>query len=158
MLTEALMERMAKAKKTPGEIYDEMLANPRRLAIAHFCLGLIATSAYWIRPGTVTVPVRWSVPHFADVVPIVATSMAWLPYLISMIVCRSLLSSRDRKATLLFVVLATIITALYVAILLNLVGPRKGLSPTLVSLLLTLALVVTSGVCSLLWPDDASKE
>ncbi len=39
---------MMKAKKTPGAIYDEMLANPRRLALAHLCLGLIAASAYWI--------------------------------------------------------------------------------------------------------------
>jgi hypothetical protein len=149
---------MTKANKTPGVIYDEMIANPRRLALAHLCLGLIAAFAYWIRPGTVTVPMRWSVPHFADVAPIVATSMAWLPYLISMIVCRLLLSSRDRKATLLFVILATIITAAYVAILLNLVGPLKQVSPILVSLLLTLALVATSGVCSLLWSDDASKD
>jgi hypothetical protein len=148
---------MTKAKKTPGAIYDEMLANPHRLALAHFCLGLIAAFAYWIRPGTVNVPIRWSLPHFADVMPIVATAMAWLPYLISMIVCRSLLSSRDRKATLLFVVFATIFTAAYVAILLNIVGPRKRPSPILVSLLLTLALVATSGVCSLLWTDDASK-
>jgi hypothetical protein len=147
---------MTKAKKTHGVIYDEMIANPRRLTLAHLCLGLIAAFAYWIRPGTVTVPMRWSVPHFADVAPIVATSMAWLPYLISMIVCRLLLSSRDRKATLLFVILATIITAAYVAILLNLVGPLKQVSPILVSLLLTLALVATSGVCSLLWSNDAS--
>jgi hypothetical protein len=148
----------AKAKKTPGVIYDEMLANLRRLAIAHVCLGLIAAFAYWIRPGTVTVPMRWSVPHFADVVPIVATSIAWFPYLISMIVCRALLLSRDPKATLLFVVFATVITAAFAAILLNLVGLRKPLAPILVSLLLTLALVATSGLCSVLWPNDASGD
>jgi hypothetical protein len=148
---------MTKARKTPGAIYDEMLANPRRLVIAHLCLGSIAAFAYWIRPGSVTVPLRWSVPHYADVVPIVATSAAWFPYVISMILCRSLLSSRDPKATLFFIVFAIVITAGSVALDLNLVGMRNPLSPMLISLLVTLALVAASGVSSVLWPNDASE-
>src|ERR1700723_1415111 len=103
--------------KTAGELADEFISNPRRLAIAHILLGLIAAFAYWARPGTFT-------PHLPifvhrDVTPILLTFIAWCPYVISATVSRQVLGVRDKKAAILFVVLATAITASSVAIYLN---------------------------------------
>lgn len=147
---------MTEVRKTPGMIYDEVLTNPRRLLIAHVFLGLIAAFAYWIRPGSVTVPLRWSVPHGADVAAIAATSVAWFPYVVSMIFCRSFLSSSSAKAAWFFIVCAIVITAASVVLNLNLVGMRNPLSPMLVSLLVALALVATSWVSSAVWASAAS--
>jgi hypothetical protein len=45
------MDRML--PKTKSAIVEELLANPRRLNIAHACLGLLSMAVLWIRPGTV---------------------------------------------------------------------------------------------------------
>jgi hypothetical protein len=36
--------------KSKSAVVDELLGNPRRLNVAHGCLGLISTFALWIRP------------------------------------------------------------------------------------------------------------
>jgi hypothetical protein len=139
-----------------GAIYDEVVTNSRRLALAHSCLGLIAAFAYWTRPGTIPIPLRWSTPHYADVMPLLKTVIAWMPYLISFMVTKPLLSSRNPKATLSFVIASLVITASSVVLYLNLQGSREALSPILISVVVVLALVVTAGICSMLWKNDAT--
>jgi putative effector of murein hydrolase len=141
--------------KTAGQLADEFIANPRRLAIAHGLLGLVAAFAYWARPGTFT-------PHLSahvhrDVTPIVLTIIAWVPYLISAMVSRQVLGVRDKKAAILFIVLATAITGLSVPVYLNLPVIKGTLSPIVVSVSVTAVLLLACGLCALIWPNDAPE-
>jgi hypothetical protein len=121
---------MRKMNKTAGQLADEFIANPRRLAIAHGLLGLVAAFAYWARPGTFTP--RLPVHVHRDIAPIVLTIIAWVPYLISAMVSRRVLGVRDKKAAILFIVLATAITSLSVPAYLNLLVIKQTLSPIVV--------------------------
>jgi hypothetical protein len=68
---------MTGKRPTAGDVLDELIQSPRRLGIAHACLGLVAAFVYWARPGTFT-------PHivrfgFRDASPIYMTVVAWIP-------------------------------------------------------------------------------
>ncbi len=97
-----------------------------------------------MKPGTVTSPVRWSVPHGADITPILATVIAWLPYVVSFFVSRSLLVTQNSKATPVFIVAAIVITLSSVIAYLNLFGLRNPPPPFLVAVAVTLALVLAA--------------
>jgi len=142
--------------KTAGQLADEFIANPRRLAIAHSLLGLAATIAYWVRPGTYILPLRYS-PNMRDVTPILLTFIAWCPYAISATVCRRVLEVRDKKATILFIVLAVATTATSIILYLNLVVANSSVSPIVISAGVTVALLMACGLCALLWPNDAPE-
>jgi putative effector of murein hydrolase len=139
--------------KTASQLADEFIANPRRLAMAHALLSLVTAFAYWTRPGTFTphLPVHVS----RDVKPIVLTSIAWLPYLISAIVSRRILGVRDKKAAILFICLATAITGLSVPLYLNWHVIKGTLSPIVVSVGVTVLLLLACGLCALIWLNDA---
>ena len=146
---------MRRMKKTAGQLADEFIANPRRLAIAHGLLGLIAAFVYWARPGTFT-------PHLPvhvhrDVMPIVLTVIAWVPYLVSAVVSRQVLGVRDKKAAIFFIVLATVVTGLSVPAYLNLLALRQTISPIAVSPSVTVVLLLACGLCALIWPNDAPE-
>lgn len=143
---------VTETNKTAGQLADEFIANPRRLAIAHWMLGLVVAFAYWARTGTFT-------PHlptfvFRDIKPIVLTVIAWLPYVISGIVCRKVLGVRDKNAAIAFIVLATAITATSVIFYLNLISLSRSASPIVVSIGVTLSLLTACGLCASIWPSD----
>ena len=127
-----------------GTAYDHAITNQRRLVISHSCLGLIAALAYWIRPGTVSVPLRWSVPHGADVAPIVVTLFAWIPYLISLLISRSLLGTLNPRAAVAFIVAAIAITAGSLVGYLNLLNLSAPPSPIWVAVAVTALLLAAA--------------
>jgi hypothetical protein len=150
-----LWATVTRTNKTAGEYADEFIANPRRLTIAHCLLGFVAAFAYWARPGTFT-------PHlptfvFRDVTPILSTFLAWLPYVISGMVSRRVLGVRDKKAAIVFTVLATAITATSVMFYLNLIALKRSISPVVVSAGVTFALLSACGLSASIWPNDASE-
>src|SRR5882757_4483543 len=129
--------------KTAGELADEFISNPRRLAIAHSLLGLIAAFAYWARPGTFTP--RLPVFVHRDVTPILLTFVAWCPYVISATVSRRVLGVRDKKATIWFIVVAAAITATSIIMYLDLIAIKQSVSPILVSAGVAVALLSACG-------------
>jgi hypothetical protein len=141
--------------RTAGELADEFISNPRRLAIAHSLLGLVAAFAYWARPGTFTP--RLPVFVHGDVTPILLTFVAWCPYVISATVSRRVLGVREKKATILFIILATAITATSVVMYLDLTAITHSVSPILVSVGVAVALLSACGLCSCIWPNDAPE-
>jgi hypothetical protein len=149
------VDTVTRRNKTASQLADEFITNPRRLVIAHGLLGLVAAFAYWVRPGTFT-------PHLPifvhrDVTPILLTFIAWFPYLISATVSRQVLGVRDKKAAILFIALATAITASSVAFYLNLIVTMQPISPILVSVGATVALLLACGLCAAVWPNDAPE-
>lgn len=106
---------MTRKVKTSGQIVDELIVNSRRLLIAHICLGVVAAFVYWIRPGTFT----GYYPRRSGVLAVMVTTLAWLPYVISWFVSRSLLSGRDSKAAIVFIAVAGGVAALSAACYLN---------------------------------------
>jgi FtsH-binding integral membrane protein len=150
-----LWTTVTKTDKTAGQFADEFIANPHRLAIAHWLLGSVAAFAYWARPGTFT-------PHlptfvFRDLTPILLTFVAWLPYVISAMVSRRVLGVRDKKAAIFFTVLATAVTATSVMFYLNIIAFKRSVPPVVVSAAVTFALVFACGLCAFIWPNDASE-
>jgi hypothetical protein len=146
---------VTRTNKTGGQLADEFIANPRRLAIAHWMLGLVAAFAYWARPGTFT-------PHlstfvFGDITPILLTFIAWFPYVISEMVSRKVLGGRDKNAASFFIVLATAVTATSVVFYVNSIALNRSVSPIVVSAGVTFALLTACGLCASLWPNDAPE-
>jgi hypothetical protein len=146
---------MEPRSKTKSAVVDELLANPRRLNVAHACLGLISMFALWIRPGTF-------VPHlivhsrygdFARIV--VSTAVAWMPYAISIAVSRTLLESHDPKATVFFIASASAITVAACGLYLGLFSTIATLSPLEISAAVVTMLVVVAWLSSIIWKDDA---
>src|SRR3984957_21122120 len=94
---------MRKQRKTPGKVVDELIANPRRIWFAHAVLGIVSAFVYWLVPGTFTPHIHR--PHRGDgVIVIVQTMIAWAPYLLSGFYSTAVLSPRDSKATLTYLV------------------------------------------------------
>src|SRR5712691_165496 len=98
---------MTGQRPTPGDVLDELIRNPRRLGIAHACLGLAAAFVYWVRTGTFT-------PHlvkfsFRDVSPIYMTFLAWIPYAIAFLVSNAMLAGRNPKAVLAYILFASVV-------------------------------------------------
>jgi hypothetical protein len=146
---------MGKMNKTAGQLADEFIANPRRLALAHGLLGLVAAFAYWARAGTFTP--RLPIHVHRDIAPIILTIIAWVPYLISAMVSRRVLGVRDKKAAILFIVLATAVTGLSVPVYLDFLAIKEALSPIIVSCSVTVVLLLACGLCALIWPNDAPE-
>lgn len=142
--------------KTAGQFADEFIANPHRLAIAHSILGIVAACAYWVRPGTFT-PYLEIHPHGTEIRSILLAFIAWFPYLISVTVSRRVLGVRDKKAATLFIVLATAVTASSVVLFLNLIVIAPPISPIVVSIGVTVALLSACGLCAFIWPNDAPE-
>jgi hypothetical protein len=129
-----------------GQIVDGLFANPRRLAISHFCLALALAFIYWIRPGAFTPYRRAAI--FTDITPIYATFIAWFPYLLSFLAARALLAGRNQIATLVFIAFATTITIGAAGFYLNAFGMQKAPAPIIVSAGLTFGLITSSALCS----------
>jgi hypothetical protein len=143
---------MEPRSKTKSAVVDELLANPRRLNIAHACLGLFSMFALWIRPGTF-VPHLIIYGRYGDIARIVInTSVAWMPYAISIAVSRPLLESRDPKATVFFIACACAITIAACGLYL---GLFSTISPLEISTAVVAMLVAVAWVCSIIWKDDA---
>ncbi len=85
------------------------------------------------------------------------TAVAWLPYVISWFVSRSLLSGRDSKAVLVFIAVAVGVAALSVACYLNLLEMMEAPSPLLISAGVTIALVLAAGLCAAIWRSDVAE-
>jgi hypothetical protein len=141
--------------RSKGEVIDELLANPRRLILAHVCLALISTFILWIRPGTFTPIIRPAFAYgFIVRIPLF-TASAWVPYVISAKFARWVLSSRDPHATFLFIGCAILITAVGCCLFLDLFSPRVILRPVVTAAGVTLALVFAAGLSALIWRNDA---
>jgi hypothetical protein len=139
----------------PGEVLDELIQNPRRLGIAHGCLGLVAAFVYWVRPGTFT-PHLVVYTYFKDVSPIYMTFIAWVPYAIAFFVSKSLLAGRNPKAVLAYISFATAIMVAASGLYLSLFGMRAALSPILLAGAVTLALIAAAGICAVIWRSDTA--
>jgi hypothetical protein len=146
---------MSNPKPSPGDILDELIQNPRRLGIAHACLGLAAAFIYWMRPGTFT-PVL-SKYNFRDISPIVDTFAAWVPYLIAFFVSKSLLANRNPRATIAYIVLATVVTAVASGLYLNLFTKESVFSPHLIDCGVVIALIAAVGLCAAIWRSDTDE-
>jgi hypothetical protein len=137
-----------------GELFDELLSNNSRLVIAHICLGLAMSFVFWIRPGTFNPFIR---PHgaYGYVVRITLfTAIAWIPFAISAKFSRSVLSSRNPKASCLFICCAIVITVIGCGFYLNLFSPRLVLQPFATAAAVTVGLIAAAGICAAIWRDD----
>jgi hypothetical protein len=103
---------MRRSNKRSGEVIDELIANPHRLRMAHICMGLASSGAYWLRPGTFTpyLPGRIGMGGSPSLFIVIDTALAWLPYLIAMFIAQKALSDRDPVAVWVYIALATIVT------------------------------------------------
>jgi hypothetical protein len=147
---------MRDSKTSRGEIVNELIQNPRRLGVAHACLGLIAAFIYWIRPGTF-VPV---IPtyNFRDISPIVDTFTAWVPCLIAFFVSKSLLANRNPKAVIAYILLATVVTVVAGGLYPNLLQTKDSmLSPHLIDCGVVVSLLAAVGLCATIWRSDTDE-
>jgi hypothetical protein len=147
------LDNMTGKIKTPGQLVDELIINSRRLNVAHFCFGLASAFIFWVRPGTFR-------PHLprplgrGPAFSIVAdTVIAWLPYIVSWQVSRALLSGRDTKATIAFIICGATIAALSVGLYFLLIN-GWDLPALVVAGAITLALMMACGLCALSWRRD----
>jgi len=136
-----------------GNPVDEMLANLRRLNVAHVGFAVISAFALWIKPGTFTA--RWPSPmgRYLTFTIAIDTAPAWLPYLISWLTSRRLLARRSSSATIAFIVVGTMIAFFSCGLYLHL-GARIALSPLFVSASVTLALLILSYGCAAYWRSE----
>jgi branched-subunit amino acid transport protein len=145
---------MTVRRPTPGDVLDELIQNPRRLGIAHACLGLVAAFVYWARPGTFT-------PHlvrfgFRDASPIYMTVVAWIPYVIAFLVSKATLADRNHRAVLAYICFASLVTLAASGLYLNLFGMHATLSPALLAGGVTITLLAAVGLCAAIWRSDTS--
>jgi hypothetical protein len=143
---------MTGQRPKPGDVLDELIQNPRRLGIAHVCLGLVAAFVYWVRPGTLT-------PHlvkssFRDASPIYMTLVAWIPYVIAFLVSNAMLTGRNPKAVLAYIFLASVVTVGASGLYLDLFGMHVMLSPLLLAGWVTITLIAAAGLCAAIWRSD----
>jgi hypothetical protein len=147
------MDRML--PKTKSAVVEELQANPRRLNIAHACLGLLSMAVLWIRPGTVDPHWRFYGRYTILVRVVIHTALAWMPYVISLAVSRSLLTSRDPKATVFFIVIALAVTLVACGFYLGWFEKVATLSPIEISAGVTAVLAALAGLAAVIWQDDA---
>jgi hypothetical protein len=106
-------------------------------------------------PGTFN-PIIRPVGAYGFVVRIALfTATAWIPFVISANVSRSLLSSRDPKATAFFIVCATAITLAACGFYLGLFTTLATLSPIEISAGVLTLLAAVAFLCAFFWKDDA---
>ena len=145
---------MTGRRPAPGDVLDELIQNPRRLGIAHACLGLAAAFVYWVRPGTFT-------PHlvrfgFRDASPIYMTVVAWIPYVIAFLVSNATLAGRNPKAVLAYIIFASVVTVVASGLYLNMFGMNATLSPVLLAGGVTIILLAAVGLCAAIWRSDTN--
>jgi hypothetical protein len=145
---------MTGRRPTPGDVLDELIQNPRRLGIAHACLGLAAAVVYWVRPGAFT-------PHLAkynlqDPGPVIETFLSWIPYVVAFLVSKTTLANRNPKAVAAYIFLATIVTMSASAFYLNVFGVNAAFSPVVMAIGVTVALLAAIGLCAVIWRGDTN--
>jgi hypothetical protein len=131
---------------SPSQIAEDFLGNPRRLRIAHFCLGIFASFAYWVRADAFNAPIH--TPRKGDgLVVILGTILAWAPYLISLIVSQKSLSLRPAKATVVFIASSVVVAIVADSLYLNLHFFVR-LPPVVISMAVTIpsAVVTRRGI------------
>ena len=132
-----------------------MMKNIRRLIILHLALGLASVITYAARPGAFAAPGHshgWNIALAA----LLKVFLAWLPYFISGYYSCDVLSSRDPKATLAFIYIATAITLVAAGVNLNLFRMSVVPAPLLVFGGATLALLAGARACAAIWPRDVA--
>lgn len=132
-----------------------MIRNIRRLIILHLALGIASVIAYAARPGAFAPPSHargWNIALAA----LLKVLLAWLPYFISGYYSCEVLASRDSKASLAFIYIATGITLIGLALNLNLFRASIPPAPLLVFGGVTVAFLVSARVCAAIWRRDIS--
>jgi hypothetical protein len=155
----ANISRKARRKlKSTGEVVDELIANPVRLKIAHLCMGLLTSGAYWIRPGTFTprLPGRVGMGGSPSLFIVIETSISWLPHVFALFVAVAVLSGRDAKATHLYIALAGFITLASIGFYLDLFNLPIVLPTFVISMGTFLTLAAAIALCCAIWPKDVS--
>src|SRR5208337_4278051 len=133
-----------------------MIANLRRLVIAHFALGLASVLIYWARPGSFALHGRTPGRGIALIV-ILKVFLAWIPYILSGAYSCDVLPARDPKATFLFISVAVGVGVIAACLNLNLFGMRPSPAPWLVSASVTIALIAAARLCAAIWRSDVSE-
>jgi hypothetical protein len=143
--------------KKRGDAVDSLIANNRRLSIAHLFLGLATAVAYWVRPGTIAPNLKYFT-SYGNLSPIYLTIVVWLPYIFSLMVSRPILVGCSQFAVFAFIVCATAITGGTIGVYLNLIPMKNIPSPVIVSAGVTIALIAAALICSAIWRRDVSDE
>jgi hypothetical protein len=136
-----------------GEQYDRILRHRRWLGAFHAALALISTFSYWLRPTILHVPPYTRGFGYAL---LVYTAVAWLPLLISWTLSRKLVVG-SAPALWLFVTVLTAVASLANVFLAGL-APVEPISPVLIAVGETLALVFAAVVCGVFAPHDSASE
>jgi hypothetical protein len=127
-----------------------MLANVRRLGIAHFALGLASVLVFWGRPGGLAPHLRFQGRGYALLV-IINVFLAWIPYIVSGAYSSDLLPARSPKATFAFISMAVVVALVAACINLNLFGMQRAPAPWLVAIGVTIALIAAARMCAAIW-------
>lgn len=133
---------MITRSQEPGEAYDRLMQDRRRLAITHFLLGLVASFVYYTRPTSLHL-----MPIFVrsyGLAVMVTTVLAWAPYLLSWRVSRSILAG-SRRGVMAFIPIAVAITIGAAAFYLSLFETQ--LPMIILSACVALLLVGAAGLC-----------
>jgi hypothetical protein len=133
-----------------------MIANVRRLVIAHFALGLASVLVYWARPGGFAPHVHAPARGFALIV-ILKVFLAWIPYIISGAYSTDLLPARSAKATFAFIAFAVGVAIIAACLNLSLFGMQQSSAPWLVTVGVTIVLIAAARLCAAIWPSDVSE-
>jgi hypothetical protein len=143
---------MIRRPKSHSEVIDELLINSRRLAIAHVVLGVGAVFIFLSRPGIYnpSLRVRFRGGSF-DV--IFHAILGWVPYLVSWLIARAVLPTRDRNATLTFIAFAAMLTVASIKFDYPIAGTFT-LSALMYSAVLTISLAAACGICVIYWRND----
>jgi hypothetical protein len=123
--------------------------------VLHLALGLASVSTYAARPGAFAPPGHsrgWNIALAA----LLKVFLAWTPYFISGYYSCDVLSSRDPKATLAFIYLATGITIVAACLNLNIFRMNVPPAPIIVFGGVTIALLAGARVCAAIWRHDVS--
>jgi hypothetical protein len=139
--------------RKPGEALDLLIKNPRRLGVAHGCLGLLAAFSYWIRPGTFT-------PHLVvyahrDVSSIYKTIVAWAPYIFAFFISRNWLANCSPTAVLAYIGLAIITTIIASGLYLGFFAAQI-VPPLFIAGGVVLALALEAGICAVIGRSDVN--
>jgi hypothetical protein len=146
---------MTRRPKTHSEVIDELLVNSRRLAIAHFVLGVGALFIFLSRPGIYNPSLRVITRFRGGSLDVILHAiLAWMPYLVSWSISHAVLPSRDRNATLTFISFAAVLTVVSMKIDYPIAGTFT-LSALMYSAVLTMALGAACGICVVCWRNDA---
>jgi hypothetical protein len=133
----------------PRRAVDRMLANHRRLLIAHAALAVASIVVYWLRPGALID--HFHLPRRAyALLLMLQTLIACIPYLISISYSGNKLSARDPKATVVFIGAAVGIAAVAALLILNVIGLQAPPPVLLVLAGVTLALLAAARLCAMM--------